>query len=408
MRINSIKDQTLILLVGLTLSVGFLFSLLAVITAFVVEDAVISNIIGLHASQIEQHYAQKKELPVMSDNSVKIFSSINALPQWAQQHINTKKIHGEIFTPDETHYHYRKLNLGEDNPAYLMTEVSELLVVTHQPRILIIFLAMFLVVTLAAIFIAIRFSQKIVNPILTLTDAVKLNEQLAITSPLPVLTHELGYLSGAMQDSFDKLSDTLEREKSFATNVSHELRTPLTVLKNSCILISQRGFAAEDLAQITHASEQMENTVSVLLSLARREYMAAQSCNIIMLLEQVILRGRTSSLEHFHIDTKIPHDLVVMANSHLLSLLLENLLRNAVEHASEPKITIEFVEGKLTFENKMDHNLNCDITRAGIKSDKSDGVGQGLYLVARIAESLGWTLSVASIQKQFRITINLV
>jgi signal transduction histidine kinase len=408
MRINSIKDQTLILLVSLTLSVSVVFSLLAVITAFVIEDSVISNLIDLHANQIEHHYAQNKELPVLSDNSMGVFSSINAVPQWAQLHINPEKMRGEIFTPDATHFHYRKLNLGADKPGYLMVEVSSLLVVTHQPRIPIIFLATFFIVILIAIFIAIRFAQKIVNPLLALTDAVKLNEKLAIASPLPKLKYELGYLSDAMQGSFDKLSDMLEREKSFATNVSHELRTPLTVLRNSCILISQRGFKMEDLSQITNASEQMENTVNVLLSLARAEHIATHQCNIIVALEQAILRCHTSALEGFHIDIKIPHDLAVMANHHLLSLLLENLLRNAVEHASEPEITIEFTDGKLIFENKTEHIPHCDITQAGIKSEESGGLGQGLYLVARIAERLGWTLSVASMQQRFRIIINLV
>jgi signal transduction histidine kinase len=408
MWINSIKKQTLVLLVGLTLSVGFIFSSLAVVTAFVVEDSVISNFIDQQATQIESHHAQHNQLPALSANTVKVFSDIDAVPQWAQQYIDPGKTRGEIFTPDATHYHYQILNLGADKPAYLLAEVSKLLVVTHQPRIPIIFIATFFIATIFTIFIAINFSQKIVKPILTLTNAVKLNEKLAITSPLPTLKHELGYLSDALQGSFNKLSDTLEREKTFATNVSHELRTPLTVLKNTCVLISQRGFTTEDLSQITSASEQMVNTVNVLLSLARTEPMTAYRCNLVMALEQAILRCHTSTLEHFQIDINVPHDLVVLANNDLLNLLFVNLFRNAAEHASEPKITIEYIDKKLIFENKAKDIPIYDVTQAGIKGDKSEGLGQGLYLVARIAERLGWTLSVTSMQQRFRIIINLL
>lgn len=408
MWIKGIKDQTMILLVSLTVGITLVFSLLAVITAFVVEDSVISNFIDQQAALIEKHHAQRTEHTLLLADSVKVFRDIQSIPQWAQQHVHPEKVRGEIFTAGKTHYHYRKLNLGGSDPAYLIMEVSDLLVVTHQPRIPIVFLTTFLVVLLLAIFIAIRFSKKIVDPILTLTNAVKLNEQFETAAPLPKLTHELGYLSDAMQDSVDKLSAALEREKYFATNVSHELRTPLTVLKNSCVLIAQRGFTVDDLTQISQASAQMENTVNVLLSLARAEYLEPHKCNIISALEQVILRCHTPELAHFKIEIDIPHDINVMANSHLLSLLLENLFRNAVQHASEPIIRILFIDKKLIFENRTAQALKPDINKAGIKGDDSEGVGQGLYLVARIAERLGWEVSVISAQLQFRVIINIL
>lgn len=408
MRIKGIKDQTMILLVSLTVGITLVFSLLAVITAFVVEDSVISNFIDQQAALIEKHHAQRTEHTLSLADSVKVFRDIQSIPQWAQQHIHPEKVRGEIFTADKTHYHYRKLNLGASDPAYLIMEVSDLLVVTHQPRIPIVFLTTFLIVLLLAIFIAIRFSKKIVDPILTLTNAVKLNEQFETAAPLPKLTHELGYLSDAMQDSVDKLSAALEREKYFATNVSHELRTPLTVLKNSCVLIAQRGFTVDDLTQISQASAQMENTVNVLLSLARVEYLEPHKCNIISALEQIILRCHTPELAHFKIEIDIPHDINVMANSHLLSLLLENLFRNAVQHASEPIIRILFIDRKLVFENRTAQAPKPDINKAGIKGDDSEGVGQGLYLVARIAERLGWEVSVISAQQRFRVIINIL
>lgn len=190
--------------------------------------------------------------------------------------------------------------------------------------------------------------------------------------------------------------------------IQQQSLTPLTVLKNSCVLIAQRGFTVDDLTQISQASAQMENTVNVLLSLARAEYLEPHKCNIISALEQVILRCHTPELAHFKIEIDIPHDINVMANSHLLSLLLENLFRNAVQHASEPIIRILFIDKKLVLENKTTQAPKPDINKAGIKGDDSEGVGQGLYLVARIAERLGWEVSVISAQQQFRVIINIL
>ncbi len=407
MWIKSIKDQTMALLISLTLGVAVVFSLLAALAAFVVEDSVISNFLEEQAVYVEQHYAQHGKFPIVPFGSAEVFLSIDAMPVWVQKNINPDRISGEIFTPDASHYHYRKLALGGRN-GYILAEVSRLLVVNHQPRILVIFLLVFLIAIAVAIFSAVKFSKKIVNPILELTNAVRRNEQPTAIARLPRLDFELGYLSDAMQATFDKLNRILEKEKAFATNVSHELRTPLTVLKNSCVLIAQRGFTSNDLSQIKSSSEQMENIVNVLLALARTETLALQPCNIIMALEQAILRCNAPALERFKVHFDIPQDFTLSANANLLQLLFINLFRNAAEHASESIIFIKYANDQLIFDNKAEYFTPIDLTQAGLKGDESDGIGQGLYLVARIAEHFGWHVTLDTSQQHFRVIINIV
>lgn len=405
MWIKNIKDQTLVLLVSLTLGVALAFSILAVIAAFVIEDAVISNFLDEQASHIEKQYAHQGNVPPLAFSFLEVFESVGAMPTWVQNNINPDRIDGEIFTSDASHYHYRKLTLSEGREGYLLAEVSRLLVVTHQRRILVIFLLVFVVAMAVAVFLAVKFSQKIVNPILALTDAVKHIEQPATSARLPELDFELGYLSKALQTSFDKLNKVLEQEKAFTTNASHELRTPLTVLKNCCVLIEQRGFVLEDLAQIKSSAVQMEHTVNVLFALARKETIEQQPCNIIIMLEQAILLCRAPQLEYFQIHFDVPQDLTLLANSNLLQLLFINLFRNAAEHASEPSLFISYENGKLIFDNKTEYLPEVNITQAGIKGDKSDGIGQGLYLVSRIAEHFNWHVTVATSTQHFRVII---
>ncbi len=407
MWIKNIKDQTLVLLLSLTLGVALVFSLLAAIAAFVVEDSVISNFLDEQASHVEKHYAQQGNFPPLAFNFLEIFTSLDAMPKWVQDNIDPNRIEGEIFTPDASHYHYRKLTLSEGQQGYLLAEVSRLLVVNHQPRILIIFLLVFVIAIAAAVFLAVKFSQKIIDPILALTNAVKRNEHPATNTRLPELDFELGYLSQALQTSFDKLNKILEQEKAFTTNVSHELRTPLTVLKNSYVLIEQRGFTAEDLVQIKNSTEKIEHIVSVLFALARKETLVQQPCNIMILLEQAILQSHAPQLEHFQIHFDVPPDLTLLANSHLLQLLFINLFRNAAEHASESNISVIYKNGELTFANKAEYVPDTNITQAGIKGDKSHGIGQGLYLVSRIAEHFNWHVTVDTSARNFRVIINI-
>src|SRR5690606_30933748 len=96
--------------------------------------------------------------------------------------IGRAQLHGEIFTPDGTHYHYKKFTYGKDatHTGVLIAEVSQLLAVTNQPLVFALFFVVFLLAVALAVFLAIRFSQKIVQPVLNLTEAVKRNE-----NPLP-------------------------------------------------------------------------------------------------------------------------------------------------------------------------------------------------------------------------------
>lgn len=402
LRINSIKQQTLVLLVSLTLGLAVVFFSLAVVTAFMVEDALLENLLDKQAALVEEEYYRNGRLPEMSSGFVQVFENIADIPDWTSDRIGRAQLHGEIFTPDGTHYHYKKFTYGKDatHTGVLIAEVSQLLAVTNQPLVFALFFVVFLLAVALAVFLAIRFSQKIVQPVLNLTEAVKRNE-----NPLPTPNFELGYLAQALQTSFDKLNLLLEREKAFATDVSHELRTPLTVLKNSCALITQRGFKVDDLASIKDSCEQMEHIVDVLLALARAESVELQPCNVRLMLEQEILRCKALQLNSFHIHLTVRDKPTLMANARLLELLLFNLLRNAAEHSSEPELTISYENGQLTFENCQEDMQAMSFTHAGTRHADSSGIGQGLYLVARIIERFDWRLDVQISDNRFRVTI---
>lgn len=404
--ISSIKHQVLVLLVSLTLGLTLVFFALAVTTAFIVEDILLNNWLSEQARLIERHHLNTKTLSGNYDNSAKVYLDRDALPDWAKDTIAANSISGEIFVPGKEHYHYHQLSLAGGGKGYLLAEVSGLLAVTKQPGIFLIFLVAFAVFVVLAVWLAVWFSRRLVDPVLSLTRAIAAREAADTKIVFPPLPHELGYLSQTLQTSFDRLQDSLERERHFSTNVSHELRTPLTVIKNTCSLMAQRGYKPEDLAALRESCMDMENTIDVLLALARSESLHFQTCNIKMHLEQAILRSRLVDMPEVDLDIGVNDEIQVWANPALLELLLMNLLHNFVEHASEPRLKIEYINDHLIFSNKS-RRRGGDFQRAGVKGDDSQGVGQGLYLVHRIAERFGWSLSVENVDEHFRVFLAL-
>jgi signal transduction histidine kinase len=110
-------------------------------------------------------------------------------------------------------------------------------------------------------------------------------------------------------------------------------------------------------------------------------------------------------LQDFDIQITIPQNFTLKANPKLLELMLINLLQNATEHANHPLLIIKAENGWLIFENTTDNQSDLDFTQAGIKSHNSSGVGQGLYLVARIIEQFGWQFSITNSNDQFCVKI---
>jgi signal transduction histidine kinase len=413
--INSIRQQILALLLWLTLGLTVAYTAIAITAAFIVEDELLSNVLDEQATLVEQHYRETGNLPALPFDYLDVYPSLDAAPDWMRARLRRDSATGEIFSPGKAHYHYKKLNLGEVNlgesdlgeesTAYLVAEVSNLLVVTKQRSLLPLFLLVFLMAIAIAAVLATKLANRIVDPLLALTDTIKANAQTGNRAPLPKLKFELGYLSATLQQSFDRLDAALEREKAFSTNVSHELRTPLAVIRNSCLLINQRGLKDGDLKSLSQSAEQMESIIDVLLGLAREDALDFRACNFNRALEQAILDSRYLP-ENFHVDINIPATMTVNANPRLLELLLSNLLRNAAEHASEPKCVVREVEGSLSFENETAYALGDGATHAGVKNPSSSGVGQGLYLVSRIAEKFGWRFTVEWAEGRFRALID--
>jgi PAS domain S-box-containing protein len=189
-----------------------------------------------------------------------------------------------------------------------------------------------------------------------------------------------------------ELKRTNERLEEFASVVSHDLRNPLTVADGHLELAREEA-DSEDLAAVAEALERMEALVDDLLALARDGESAAE-------IEAVDL-ARVSTdcfetVETADAELVVGETSALRADAGRLKQLLENLFRNAVEHAGED-VTITVGD--------LDRGFYVEDDGPGIPADDGEavfesgfttaesGTGFGLAIVEEIATAHGWSVT---------------
>ena len=403
-------------LVCFTLVSSLLFLAVGVITAYIVEDAIISRLVNEQAQGIETSL-QRGEQPQLSAQQQLFTKAGDLPPQWRERVLSSR--YGELFTDTNDHYHFQHLSL-RDSPQgirngvlqtsdgelrVLVVEVSRMLVVSNSPGAFLVFVFVFVLLTLVAVFVALKIANRVTKPVLDLSAAV--SQRANAASPMPQLPFELNALAATFEASFSKIERMLQRERDFTTDVGHELKTPLTAFNNLLVMANGRALTAAEVDQLERINAELANTVEVLLALAREESLAQESINVMGCIEQLAIEQPQVLSGEFSIDLSGDHSLVINGNRVLSQLLFLNLIQNAIRHANSPHLFIELAANKLSFRNQTKPLKQTNVMAPGVRNDTSSGVGQGLYLVRRIAEKLALTTELKLNDSQFEIVFHI-
>lgn len=452
MKINSIKTKTIILLSAFTLFISVIYSALTVLTAYIVEDKIIAKVLAVEAEKINQQYQQTGVLPSASFAGMTVYKTAKDLPNLVKKTLAKTPKAREIFTDDDNHFHLTYLELvSSDNnenlalakpkqPAILLANVAELLVVSNtSTHVIFLCIALFAFTLMIATWLAYKIALHSTTPILQLTSALQTQQSNKQAIELPKLDYELGYLSQTLQHTFDELQQALSREQEFTKDVSHELRTPLTIIINTLTLSEQRQFTTQDKQQITQASQQMKSTIEVLLALARTHTLAhefhqnASKFSLRAMLEEVILschsiERATNFIFNIHIDNTVmtsstcaSDDIILHSHHTLFQLLLSNVIHNAVKHASSAELNINCsrqcianndTETVLVFQNPDQATKPTAEIRQPLQVAQptllSQSIGQGLFLIERIARALELDIDVDKSNGLFTLKIKSI
>jgi len=214
------------------------------------------------------------------------------------------------------------------------------------------------------------------------------------------------------QQRLEHQNEQLER---FASVVSHDLRNPINVARGY-VQMAKESNDPDPLQEVEQSLDRMEAIIEDVLTMAREGQKLDEP-------EPVDLAAVTRDAWE-HVDTddaslECPETMTVEADRDKLQRLLENLLRNALDHIENtPTITVGTIDpddaaallgseeaaavldreevgfyvaddGPGIPEAEREAVLDAGYTTA------EDGTGLGLSIVQSIAESHGWTVDVA-------------
>jgi heavy metal sensor kinase len=152
--------------------------------------------------------------------------------------------------------------------------------------------------------------------------------------------NELSRLSEVLNETFDRLAASIERQREFTADASHELRTPLTVILSEVSRGLKRERAPEEYREILqnchHAAGRMRSLVEALLVLARQDGdphgaprenidLSETAAEALEMLKPLAMHCGIR-LES-HLDSA-----VCMADPQAMAMATANLLTNAIRH----------------------------------------------------------------------------
>lgn len=222
---------------------------------------------------------------------------------------------------------------------------------------------------------------------------------------------EVAPLVSALNDLFARLTRAFESERRFTADAAHELRTPLAALKIQAQVAARTQDATERnaaLAHVLHGVDRATHLIEQLLTLAR-----VDPENTSLTFEQVNLRrvavnvlADFAPLAHAKNIALVLEDgenYHVQGNETQLSLMLRNLVDNAIRYTAEGNVTVKL--------NNI-NGVTLEVSDTGPGIDESEreqvlqrfyritgsgeeGSGLGLSIVKRIAELHGAKLSLS-------------
>ena len=144
------------------------------------------------------------------------------------------------------------------------------------------------------------------------------------------------------------------------------------------------------------------------LALARQDSLAREPLPLRPLLEEAVLTlAPQLDATGFDVRLDVPDEATVVANRHLLGLLVRNLVENACCHAARPRLDIALTGNRLEFRNTLSEPPPDDPTAPGARRPSSPGIGQGLFLVQRIAQATGWPMHTVNEGGQFCLSLEI-
>ena len=226
---------------------------------------------------------------------------------------------------------------------------------------------------------------------------------------------EAGRLARAFDQMFGRLESSFEAEKQFASDASHELRTPTAVIVTQCAYLEKYAEDTEEYREgigvIKRQADRMSVLIDRLLDMTRLDFGTRKpelADTDLSEMLRLMCEDQDTGDRGIDIETDIEPGIHVMADAHLLSRAIANLLDNARKYGREGghiRVGLRRAgdEAELSVSDDgigMDKEELDKIFRRFYQVNSSrqtgSGLGLGLSMVKQITELHGGSVSVQS------------
>lgn len=312
----------------------------------------------------------------------------------------------------------------EEKVGYLLIAVSlegQKVVLDTLLKILLLAYPFILIV----LFFAARFiageSIKPINSIIEISNNIT-RDNLTSRVPLPHNKDELYILSETINNLLDRIERAIEREQSFTTYASHEFRTPLAVLKGTLEVLIRKPRKQEEyehkISFCIKEVDRLNHLVDQLLLLTRFENQQRTLKLEKILIENMIIPilDRLSvpiKQKNIHVVTSFEDHIYAETDMYLFSIILSNLISNAVKYSKNNgivKIVIRKEETNAIFEifdsgigiseEDMEKIFDNFYRAQTYENSHIKGFGLGLAIVKRFCLLLNINIHISSRENQ--------
>lgn len=241
------------------------------------------------------------------------------------------------------------------------------------------------------------------------------------------MPHDLRPVTDALNQLFERLQISFEREREFTNHAAHELRTPLASLKMQIQVAMRENDAArreDKLATVQRGVDRAEHVVNQLLAMARLEpdsqRMAMERIDFAAVVESVMEdHVPLAEARSVQVQYEAGESVYVTGNTQSLRILIGNLLDNAVRYTPEggnvALTTQRDATGAAIFRIAdngpgipVDQRQRIFERFTRLPGSKGGGVGMGLSIALKIADLHQATLEVADPPEEQSGTVIIV
>ncbi|TDK30701.1 sensor histidine kinase [Luteimonas terrae] len=397
-RRKRLRNRLMYAFAGFALLVAALYGFYVVLFAYLVEDRSFEGLLQQEAEAQLAHHAAHGEWRAPSLPFLQLYVEPGTLPDGLSAQLEAEPWRREFPGLEGRHYHFHSLEPAPGvAPAWLVAEVSRQLVVRPMRGGIAQWLGWSSLVVLAlALSAGAWLAHRLTAPLSRLAGLV----DTASPSQLPAdfstgfPDDEVGTLARGLERLIRRVEDFVTRERAFTRDASHELRTPLAVIRSAC----ERLGAREDLddgirAQVEHvrqSAQQLEQTVTTLLALAREDANAEPAVEVALLplVERVVVDHSQPASSDVEVRIDVSNLLCTRVPEGVLRIVLANLIGNALTHTRAGVVEIRADGDWLRISNPS-RAVPADAFQPFVKGADSGGYGLGLGIAQRLCERHG-------------------